>query len=286
MRNPMAHRLSRLPFLLSAVLLVGLAGLIFVQSGRPMGAAELFACTLCVAAGAGCAVLPFVLEYRVLTRLRVADQVADAASEIRKLEQFAAQISHATALWQTVQGAADKTANQAKEIAACVAAEMKEFSEFLQSANEGEKSALRLEVEKLRRAETEWLQVLVRMLDHVYALHQAALRSGQPALIEQLGIFQNACRDTARRVGLTPFVAAPAERFDAQRHQVIEGHSKPEAGAVVDETVGTGYTFQGKLLRPALVRLRNGNGTAHPDSMAAGTRPEPDRLPQQPRQPD
>ena len=212
--------------------------------------------------------------------------MADAASEIRKLEQFAAQISHATALWQTVQGAADKTANQAKEIAACVAAEMKEFSEFLQSANEGEKSALRLEVEKLRRAETEWLQVLVRMLDHVYALHQAALRSGQPALIEQLGIFQNACRDTARRVGLTPFVAAPAERFDAQRHQVIEGHSKPEAGAVVDETVGTGYTFQGKLLRPALVRLRNGNGTAHPDSMAAGTRPEPDRLPQQPRQPD
>ena len=152
MRNPPAPRLFKLPFLFSAVLLVGLAVLIFVQSGRPMGAAELFACTLCVAAGAGCAVLPFVLEYRVLTRLRVADQVADAASEIRKLEQFAAQISHATALWQTVQGAADKTANQAKEIAACVAAEMKEFSEFLQSANEGEKSALRLEVEKLRRA--------------------------------------------------------------------------------------------------------------------------------------
>jgi molecular chaperone GrpE (heat shock protein) len=111
---------------------------------------------------------------------------------------------------------------------------------------------------QLPRAEGDWLQVLVRLLDHVYALHQAALRSRQPSLIDQLAQFQNACRDTARRVGLTPFVAAPAEPFDQQRHQLMDADAKPEAGAVVEETLATGYTFQGQLVRPALVRLSNG----------------------------
>ena len=113
-------------------------------------------------------------------------------------------------------------------------------------------------MEKLRRAENEWLQVLVRMLDHVYALHVGALRSSQPTLIDQVGNFQSACRDAARRVGLTPFIAGEAEPFDDQRHQVVDGKAKPASGSVIAETIAAGYTFQGKLLRPALVRLANG----------------------------
>jgi molecular chaperone GrpE (heat shock protein) len=74
-------------------------------------------------------------------------------------------------------------------------------------------------------------------------------------LIEQLTQFQNACRDAARRVGMVPFQAAPAEPFDPKRHQLLEGGSAPPDGATVAETVATGYTFQGRLVRPALVRL-------------------------------
>jgi molecular chaperone GrpE (heat shock protein) len=274
MRNLSVPRLSKWPFLLSDVLLLGLAFLIYTQSRRPMISWELFACALCVLVGASCGAFPFVLEYRVLTRLLVANRIAHASEEIRKLECFAGQVADATARWQTVQESADKTAQGAREIAERIAAEVKGFNAFLRSASEGEKSALRLEVEKLRRAEHEFLQVLVRMLDHVYALHQAALRSGQPALIEQLGQFQNACRDAARRVGFAPFAAAPAEPFDQQRHQLVDGHAPPPPDATVEETVATGYTFQGRLLRPALVRVSNGNGSA-PQSPAAAPGPDP-----------
>ena len=52
------------------------------------------------------------------------------------------------------------------------------------------------------------------------AVTAAAARSGQPQLAAQITNFQNACRGTARRIGLTPFVAAPDEPFDAERHQV------------------------------------------------------------------
>jgi len=67
---------------------------------------------------------------------------------------------------------------------------------------------LELETAKLRRAEGDWLQVTVRILDHVFALYVAAARSGQPRLAEQIAAFQNACRDAARRVGLVAHAGA------------------------------------------------------------------------------
>ena len=65
-----------------------------------------------------------------------------------------------------------------------------------------------------------------------------------------------------RRLGLVPFVAEPDEPFDAGRHQVAGKPEKIPDGAVVTETIGAGYTFQGKPLRPALVRLREANAPA------------------------
>jgi molecular chaperone GrpE (heat shock protein) len=270
----MVPKLAKWPFLLGDALLLSLAYLVFAQSKLPMSGWEIVTCAGCVIIGAGCGLLPYVLEYRVLTRFIVADQLISATSEIQKLEHFATQIGNATGQWQTIQEYADKTAQRVKEISERTAAEAREFSEFFKQANEGEKSALRLELDKFRRAETEWLQVLVRMLDHIFALHKAALRSGQPPLAEQIGLFQNACRDAARRVGLTPFVAEPAEGFDEQRHQVMQGDSKPAPGTLVDETVATGYTFQGKILRPALVRVLNRKGESLPHTEPTSSRPD------------
>jgi molecular chaperone GrpE (heat shock protein) len=206
--------------------------------------------------GALLGIAPFLLEYDALVKVTEAGSLTTVVSQLNNLEGIAAQVSGATSQWQEVQGAAEKTANAAREIGERMTSEVKAFTEFMQRANDSERTTLRLEVEKLRRAEVDWLQVLVRMLDHVFALYQGALRSGQPALIEQVGNFQNACRDAARRVGLTPFAANEAEPFDAQRHQLVEDGGTPPPDAVVADTVAAGYTLQGRLVRPALVRLR------------------------------
>jgi molecular chaperone GrpE (heat shock protein) len=132
-------------------------------------------------------------------------------------------------------------------------AEAKSFAEFMQRANDAEKSTLRLEVEKLRRSEGDWLQISTRLLDHIYALNQAAARSGQTGLIQQLGNFQAACRDVTRRIGLVPFLAEPGTPFDPNLQQPLDEKSQPAPGAVVAETVVTGFTFQGQLLRRAVV---------------------------------
>jgi molecular chaperone GrpE (heat shock protein) len=265
MRDRIEPQLSKWAFFLGDLLLVGVAGLFYWKSNIPLGAWEGGLIVLSVAGGAFLAILPFVLEYRMASKLAEAEALAEVVGQIKNLESIAERITGATGRWQSVQEVADRVAGTSKAIAERMSAEAKAFTEFMQRANDTEKATLRLEVDKLRRSEGDWVHVLVRMLDHVYALHVGAMRSGQPNLIAQLDQFQHACRDAARRIGLTPFAANPADPFDAERHQLLDTKQAPTAGAKIAETIATGYTFQGRLLRPALVRLQETNGhTAEP----------------------
>lgn len=275
MHDSTGPRLAKWPFFLGNVLLLALAWFICHHTKLPLGPWEVLACVGCVGLGAFFSIWPFLLEYRSAAKLVETAALTNVVAQVQNLEQLATQIGNATAQWQSVQESADKTSRSAKEIAQGMSSEVKAFNEFLQNANDSERATLRLEVDKLRRVEAEWLQVLVRILDHVHALNRAAAKSGQPNVAEQLGRFQNACHDAARRVGLTPFIAATEEKFDAQRHQLMDGQTKPADGGAVDETMASGYTFQGKLLRPALVRLRNGNGGS-PDLAEAKTETAPE----------
>lgn len=264
-----APKLSKWPFLLGDALLAGMACFIVWQCKLPLGHWEIGFVVLCIVGGAVLGIAPFLIEYDALVKLTEAGTLTTAVAQLKNLEGIAAQIGGATGRWQDAQDAADKTALAAKDIAERMTAEVQAFTEFMRKANDSERATLRLEAEKLHRAEGEWLQVLVRVLDHVYALHQGAVRSGQPNLIGQLANFQNACRDAARRVGLVPFAAADAEPFDPERHQVVGDGAQPPAGAAVAETIATGYTFQGKLVRHALVRVRERSEPAAPAATEA-----------------
>jgi molecular chaperone GrpE (heat shock protein) len=211
----------------------------------------------CVFAASLLAVWPYRVEYETFVKLAESDNLTSTVNQIKNLQGVAEQIRLATGQWQGVQEHSAKTVSAAKEVAARMASEAHAFAEFMQKANDSEKSTLRLEVEKLRRGEGQWLQVLVHLLDHVFALYQAGVRSGQANLQEQLGQFQEACRDIARRVGLTPFEATPDSPFEADKHQLADGQPQPPPDARVSQTLATGYTFQGQLLRRSLVALQS-----------------------------
>jgi molecular chaperone GrpE (heat shock protein) len=165
------------------------------------------------------------------------------------------QITNATSQWKSAHEQSTQTVQAAKHIAERMKAETQEFMAIFEKANETEKAHLRLEVEKSRRSETEWLQITVRILDHIFALNQAAARSGQPGLISQLNQFQHACRDAARRIGLTPFAAGKGDAFDAKLHQLADPQAAIQEDGRIGETLATGYTFQGHLIRRAVVRI-------------------------------
>jgi molecular chaperone GrpE (heat shock protein) len=273
MHDQTEPRISKWSFFLGDVLLLGTAALIYYKSNLPLGIGQAAVIFGCVAIGAVLAIVPFMLEYRVSATLAESGALSDVVGQMKNLEKLTEQISTATARWQSVQEVADRVANTSRAIAERMSAETKAFTEFMQRANDAEKANLRLEADKLKRAEGDWVTVMVRMLDHVYALHLGAVRSGQPKLISQLDQFQHACRDAARRIGLAPFEPNPSEAFDAQRHQLLDGQQPSSEGGTVAETIATGYTFQGRLLRPALVRLEETNGHSDTDENGAKTEP-------------
>lgn len=260
MNEASCNKVPKLPFLMANAVLIIAAAALITRAEHPISLWEAITAAASVALGAVLGCLPFILDYRATCRQLEVNAVGEVSGKIEDLKKLAGQITTATDQWARVQevtqGGADKTIAAANEISERMASEVREFNEFQKKMNDAEKGTLRLEVEKLRRAEGEWLQVVARILDHIFALHTAATRSGQPELAEQIGNFQNACRDAARRVGLTPFGAAPDEKFDAERHRA-HGVENPPAEAVVAETVAPGMTFQGRLIRPVLVRLKD-----------------------------
>jgi molecular chaperone GrpE (heat shock protein) len=253
-------KIPKWPFVAFGFALLLVAAALAMRPAHAITEPEIILATASVALGAILGCLPFILEYRAVKKLIEVNAVSTVAEQLGELKKYSAQISAATDQWARVQeitkGDAEKTAAAARQIADHMAAEVREFREFQAKMNDSERAALRLEVEKFRRGEAEWLQVVTRILDNIFALHNAAVRTGQPELAEQIGQFQNACRDAARRVGVTPFAAATGEKFDAQRHRA-HGVENPPAEAGIAETLAPGITFQGRLIRPALVRLQS-----------------------------
>ncbi len=275
MNNASDWTIPKWPFLLANGLLIAIAAAVVYRADHPISQIETCLAVGCVALGALLGCLPFILEYRATAKLIEVNAVGTVAEQLRDLKKYSEQIAGATDQWARVQeatkGHAEQTTAAAKEIAERMTDEIREFNEFQIKLNDTEKGALRLEVEKLRRAEGEWLQIVVRILDHIFALRTAASRSGNPDLAEQIANFQTACRDVARRVGLLPFEALPEEKFDAQKHRA-HGVENPPAEALVAETLAPGLSFQGRLIRPALVRLVAASATA--TEPAAEIKPE------------
>jgi molecular chaperone GrpE (heat shock protein) len=255
MTTASAPKLPKWPFYVADLFLLAVAALIVFKCPDPFKLWPLLALVFCAAAGAWLSITPFLKQYDADLQFADSGNLTSAVEQINNLRTFTNQISFATAQWQVVQEQSSKTVTTAREIADRINAESKEFSEFIQKANDSEKGHLRLEVEKMRRAEAEWLHVLVRVLDHVYALYLAGVHSGQPNLIEQLSQFQNACRDAARRVGLTAFEPRANDPYNEKTHQLPDSQTPPGPGARIAQTVAPGFTFQGQMIRQAVVVL-------------------------------
>ena len=255
-----APRTPKWPYLLADVILVATAAAVAWKAAPVWTWKEISLVGGLTGLGAWIFIQPFQKDHETAVKLFEQVNLASAAEKLRSLDKTAQQIAAATAHWQDIQTLSNKTVNAAGDITQRIAAEAKSFSEFLARANDGEKANLRLEIEKLRRGEKDSLQVVIHLMDHCFALFQAAMSSGQPQLIQQIGNYRNACIDATRRVGILPYEAQPGEPFDADRHEVADGSEATE-GATVERTIAWGYTFQGAGIRRIQVALASPSGS-------------------------
>jgi len=265
-----APKIPKWPFIVGDVWLLLMAWLVYFESDpeAPFNGLEAFWCFACVATGAWVMVWPFLKEFQARADLTEATELAASVEKISSLEVLAKQVENATEQWLHVEDRANEINATSKEIAGRINAEAREFTEFLQKANDAEKNHLRLEVDKLNRAQVDWVKVVTGMLDHVFALNQAGRQSGQEKLVRQLDNFQAACRDVARRVGVVTHLPKPEEEFDAAKHQLRDSEAEPEAGAKIIGIAAQGLSHQGQVLRKAVVVIEGEElGQAPPDAV-------------------
>lgn len=258
--------MAKWPFFLGDILLLGFAAYAVYSGAQTL--TWVLAAAVAVIAGAWLAVRPYIMEYQALVRWLEADALQVCTDRIKGLDEVVQHINNASGQWRGMLQEATNISELTKMVAGQMTSETKAFSDFLQKADESEKARLRLEIDKLRRAEGEWLHVSIGMLDHVYALYQAAVHSGQPGLIQQLSMFQNACRDMARRVGLIPILPNPGDPFDSRVHHLEDAKAQPAPDDLICVLVAPGYTFQGQFLRPALVRVQKASVVGAPQPAA------------------
>src|SRR5579863_9164054 len=164
------------PFLAADALFVGTGGLLLWLGHRPLLWWEAALIVICIAAAAGSFIFPFARRNHDDQALAQARLLAQTSLKLQQLDQVAAQITGATNQWREYHEQSGKSAAEAKAVAESMSVEARKTAELLQKGNDVEKGNLRLEVEKLRRAEAEWIQIVVHILDHVFAIFQAANR--------------------------------------------------------------------------------------------------------------
>ena len=253
-------RLAKWPFYVADLLLSAVVVFVLYRLGKFEGTAEILIVTVCVAAAAVAAwisVLPWLKEHDAMVHLNDSSNLKSSVEQIKGVEKVADLIRQSNTQWQGVQEASARTVASAHEITEKMKLEADEFMKFIAQAHDQERAGLRLEVEKLRRMEGDWIKVAVQMLDHVFALNRAAERSAQAGLIKQINQFQGACRDVARRMGLTTFVPATGDIFDQRAHQLTNPQLTAQEGDRIGDVLATGFTYQGQLLRRSLVVLEN-----------------------------
>jgi molecular chaperone GrpE (heat shock protein) len=249
---------AKWPFFLGDALLIGLAWFIYAQALKPFDGATLAACVGCVTLGAFLGVLPFIIDYRAEIRLSESSGLAETVDQIRNLQTLASSVTHATGRWQEVHEQAGRAVDSARQVSDKMNEEMASFMAFLEKANDSERQHLRLEVDKLKRAESDWVGVVVMIMDHAHALRSAAIKAGQQRVVDQLNQFQAAIRDVARRVGLTPLEAEAGTVFDPATHQLPDGNKVTE-GTRITGMLATGFSLRGQMIRPVIVEAETGH---------------------------
>ena len=249
-----APQVKKWPFFVGDLLLVVVAGWILVMSDYQPSGSNLAILVSCVGLGIFFGVLPFLAEFREESRRFDGTQLKSTLEQIQQLESVGELVSSASVQWQEIQGRCESVVKTAGDLANRTQAETDRLIEITEKADTRERDHLRLEVEKHRRGEREWLEVLVGIMDHVFALHRAAVRSQQTKLIKQIEGFQGACSEICRRVGLSHHVVPAGEVFNEKTHKILEGQEIPEH-AVVGETLAPGYSFQGQPIRLPMVAL-------------------------------
>lgn len=260
-----------LPYLVADVLFLGTALGVLIFGSRPMTIIELIVITFCVTAGAWVMIYPFKRRADIDLQLAQNRAINQSVAKLSNLESLVARIESASGNWSGIQEKAEQCLGSSKEMAEAMIKESESFKQFLETATNEELQHLRLLLDKMKKAEKDWANIIMAMLDHSTALKWAAKRSNNPNLIEQITNFQAQQVEIARQIGLVIFEPNTGDTFDEEIHQPASSDEVINNGDIIALPRSAGFKFRGVILRKALVSCNKEDQTQFPGPATSST---------------
>lgn len=266
--NPSAS--DKAPFVVTDLVLILTAVGILTFTQHPLSGSAIWTITLLVASGAWIAVTPWIMEQRSKTRLAELDGLKGVEESIQKMNSFSDGVNSALLSLSNVQEIAQASAKRAAEAEEKIAQYGQDFEERFTKAANYEKSALQLEIDKLKRIEKDWVSSASGMLDHILALASAGIHSGKPEIAEQMKRFRAACLEIASHAGIQPYMPAPTELYNPEKHAVPPNAPEPATEAKIARVLAPGFLYLGTLVRKAMILTEDMEFTQEAGAPAKG----------------
>lgn len=266
--NPSAS--DKAPFVVTDLVLILTAVGILTFTQHPLSGSAVWTITLLVFSGAWIAVTPWIMEQRSKTKLAELDGLKGVEESIQKMNSFSDGVNSALLSLSNVQEIAQASAQRATEAEEKIAQYGLDFEERFSKAANYEKSALQLEIDKLKRIEKDWVSSASGMLDHILALASAGIHSGKPEIAEQMKRFRAACLEIASHAGIQPYMPAPTDLYDPEKHAVPPNAPTPAAEAKIARVLAPGFLYQGVLIRKAMILTEDMEFTQEAGAPAKG----------------
>lgn len=266
--NPSAS--DKAPFVVTDLVLILTAIGILTFTQHPLSGSAVWTITLLVFSGAWIAVTPWIMEQRSKTKLVELEGLKGVEESIQKMNSFSDGVNSALLSLSNVQEIAQASAQRATEAEEKIAQYGLDFEERFSKAANYEKSALQLEIDKLKRIEKDWVSSASGMLDHILALASAGIHSGKPEIAEQMKRFRAACLDIASHAGIQPYMPAPTDLYDPEKHAVPPNAPTPAEAAKIARVLAPGFLYQGVLIRKAMILTEDMEFTQEAGAPAKG----------------
>ncbi len=116
------------------------------------------------------------------------------------------------------------------------------------------------------RAQAELIRALLPVLDNLDSAIALLHAEAPPQWSKGLDLCRQLFLDTLAKAGAQP-VDALRQQFDPQFHEAVALTEDPDCpGGTVTDVIQRGFFFQGKLLRPARVRVNRPSQGARPET--------------------
>ncbi len=226
-----APKLNPWPFIAGDLALLGVGALIAFQTPPPLTGAPLLAVVACVALGAVCVIVPFLLNYSRRQELFLLERQNEIAALAQSTATSAEQLSIASASLHGIADTSARTLRQAEALPHKLQEKINEFKSQLNEVAVTDNEALAQEVNTLRTGETERLESAVTAIRKI-ASELAALDASNRKHIAEfkstLDTFaqsvQRASDDGSAAIGAAQAKAVAAiERAVQQAVRDIEG---------------------------------------------------------------